>query len=146
MQLRAGTLRFDPSGGPVKESRLDDHSQEFPRHDERLVGRKHRYGYGTAFLGTHLGGLLKHDLETGKTLEYEEGEGRHFMEPVFVPSSDTADEDDGWIMTFRYDEATNKSDVVVLHAQDFLAGPVATVELPDRVPFGFHSNWVPDAS
>ena len=36
----------DPRGGPVKESRLDDHSQEFPRIDERLVGRPHRYGYG----------------------------------------------------------------------------------------------------
>lgn len=25
-----------------------------------------------------------------------------------------------------------------------LAGPVATVTLPRRVPFGFHGNWIAD--
>ena len=136
----------DPSGGPVKEQRIDDHGQEFPRIDERRVGAKHRFGYGTAFGGTNLGGLLKHDLERGTTEVYDEGEGRSFMEAVFVPRHETADEDDGWLLTFRYDRATNGSDVVILPAQDLQAGPVATIALPERVPFGFHSNWVPSYS
>ena len=134
---------IDPAGGPVKEQRLDDHSQEFPRIDERRIGAPYRFGYGTAFLGAHLGGLLKHDVVKGTTEVYDEGDGRSFMEAVFVPRTETADEDDGWLLTFRYDRATNKSDVVILAAQDFLAGPIATIALPDRVPFGFHSNWVP---
>jgi carotenoid cleavage dioxygenase len=32
---------------------------------------------------------------------------------------------------------------VVLDARDVAAGPVATVALPQRVPFGFHGNWMP---
>ena len=40
--------------------------------------------------------------------------------------------------------ARGRSDVVILHAQDFAGDPVATIHLPDRVPFGFHGNWVPD--
>ena len=36
---------LDGHGGPVKEERLDDRGQEFPRVDERRVGLPHRYGY-----------------------------------------------------------------------------------------------------
>jgi carotenoid cleavage dioxygenase-like enzyme len=133
---------IDPKGGPVKESRLDDQSQEFPRFDERLTGKPYRFGYTVS--ETSLGGLKKHDLHNGTVALHDEGEDRVFFEPVFVPESDDAGEDEGWIMAYVYDKTTNKSDVVILHAQDFSASPVATIRLPQRVPFGFHGNWVPD--
>ena len=47
-------------------------------------------------------------------------------------------------MTYVYDAARDTSDFVVLAAQDFAAPPVATVPLPQRVPFGFHGSWIPD--
>jgi carotenoid cleavage dioxygenase len=47
-------------------------------------------------------------------------------------------------MTFVYDEKTDRSDLVILHSQDFGGDPVASVHLPQRVPYGFHGNWVPD--
>ena len=47
-------------------------------------------------------------------------------------------------MAYVHDKQRNAADVVVLHAQDFLGEPVATIELPARVPFGFHGNWAPD--
>jgi carotenoid cleavage dioxygenase len=31
---------------------------------------------------------------------------------------------------------------VVFDAQDIAKGPIAVAELPRRVPFGFHGNWV----
>lgn len=133
----------DPKGGPVKEQRLDDRGQEFPRHDERLVGKPYRFGY-TADLGNRLGlnGLVKHDLREGRAEIHSEGDARQFMEPVFVPASPDADEDDGWVLAYLYDASTNRSDVVILHAQDFSGDPVATIHLPGRVPFGFHGNWL----
>lgn len=67
------------------------------------------------------------------------------LEPVFVPRSDGAAEDDGWVLAYVYDAADDRSDVVVLDAQDFTAPPVATIHLPVRVPFGFHGSWLPDA-
>jgi carotenoid cleavage dioxygenase len=137
---------LDPSGGPVKEERLDDEGQEFPRHDERRVGKPYRFGYTAAFgAGLALGGLLKHDLRDGKRELHHEGAARRFMEPVFVPRTPDAAEDDGWILAYLYDASTDRSDVVILHAQDFAGAPLATIHLPARVPFGFHGSWVPDA-
>jgi carotenoid cleavage dioxygenase len=31
----------------------------------------------------------------------------------------------------------------VLDATDVAAGPVASVRLPQRVPYGFHAAWLP---
>ncbi len=136
----------DPKGGPVKEERLCERGQEFPRIDERRIGKPHRYGYcGAVGEGLVYGGLLKHDLKTGETLHRDEGPHRQFQEPVFVPRSDDADEDDGWLLAYVHDAKRNAADVVILEAQNFLGDPVATVELPVRVPFGFHGNWAPDA-
>ena len=138
---------IDPRGGPVKEERLDDRPQEFPRHDERRVGKPHRYGYAIQIgAGFRFEALLKHDLREGRTERHEEGPARAFMEPVFVPRSPDADEDDGWVLAYTYDADANRSDVVILEARDFSAAPVATIHLPVRVPFGFHGNWIPDPS
>lgn len=136
---------LDPRTGTVREERLDDRGQEFPRHDERRVGRPIRYGY-TVCLPRELdhGPALKHDLVNGKTEVHDYGPGRVTLEPVFVPCAPDAEEDDGWILSYVYDAATDRSEVVILHAQDFSGEPVATIHLPQRVPFGFHGNWVPD--
>ena len=136
---------LDPTSGKAREERLDDHSQEFPRHDERILGRPHRYGYGATFEpGIEFGGAIKHDLVAGTSEEHDFGPGRTCLEPVFVPRTPDAAEDDGWIMAYVYDATADSSDVVILAAQDFTGDPVATIGLPQRVPYGFHGNWVPD--
>jgi len=81
---------------------------------------------------------------SGTSQIHTEGKHRIFLEPVFVPESPDAGEDEGWVMAYVYDQTTEKSDVVILHAQDFAAPPIATIHLPQRVPFGFHGNWMPD--
>jgi carotenoid cleavage dioxygenase len=135
----------DPIAGKVLEERLDDRGQEFPRMDERRLGRAHRYGYTAAFGvdATH-GPLLKQDLGDGTSQVHDFGPGRASGEAVFVPRSDdaAAAEDDGWLLSLVYDAASDTSELAILDAQDFAGPPVATVALPQRVPFGFHGNWV----
>jgi carotenoid cleavage dioxygenase-like enzyme len=140
---RAGSGSGSGSGS-VHVTELDDAGQEFPRIDERLIGRRHRFGYAAAVDGLVPGPTLKHDLDTGTTEIHDHGQGRAALEPVFVPRSADAAEDDGWVLTTVYDATTGLSDVVVLHAQDFTGDPVATIHLPARVPFGFHGSWIPD--
>lgn len=144
---------IDTAARRVSTQVIDDRGQEFPRADERLAGEKHRYGYSLGNQGFEsLGGLapeqrtslLKHDLVAGTTTAHDFGPGRVGSEFVFVPASDTAGEDEGFLLGYVYDAATATSDLVILDAHDFGAAPVATVHLPARVPQGFHGNWVPD--
>ena len=134
----------DPVAGRVSTEVRDDRGQEFPRVDERLVGRAARYGYCVKFAaGIEHGGLTRHDLVTGESLTYDHGPGRSTMETVFVPAAPDAGETDGWLMSVVHDENTGHGELVVLDAADFGAPPVARVMIPARVPYGFHGNWVP---
>jgi len=144
---------IDTETGRVSEQQLDDRPCDFPRVHDRVVGLKHRYGYmagmaDTAGMGEGLmslgASLRKHDLETGNSVTHELGAGCQAGEPVFAASPGAAGEDDGWIMTFVYDSARDKSDLVIIDASDFGKPPVARIHMPTRVPYGFHGSWFPD--
>ena len=80
---------------------------------------------GPARRGSSKGALLKYDLERGTSEAQTFGNGQSSGEGVFVPRSDDAAEDDGWVMSLVYDRATDRSDLVILDAQDFSGEPVA---------------------
>ncbi len=138
------------ASGGIRSEALDDHEGEFPRVDERLVGRKHRFGYfattgpeGNPSLQPLFTAVAKIDLERGNTVELR-AHGAHngCGEPVFVPRRDDAAEDDGWVLYLAYDHERNASELLVVESRDFTGEPVARVRLPHRVPYGFHGNWV----
>jgi carotenoid cleavage dioxygenase-like enzyme len=60
-----------------------------------------------------------------------------------VRAADGRAEGEGWVLSVVYDATTDSSDLVILDATSFAGPPVATVHLPDRVPFGFHGSWLP---
>jgi carotenoid cleavage dioxygenase len=134
----------DLSDGKVRESRVDDRAQEFPRVDERLVGKRHRYGYAPEVGdGGGSGTLLKHDLVGGNTRARPLGDEKILGEFVFHPSSPDASEDDGVLMGYVYDQTTDRSELALLDAQTLQ--DIASIKLPHRVPAGFHGNWIPTA-
>lgn len=73
---------------------------------------------------------------------HEFGPGKEAGEPVFAPRPGRSGEQDGWVMTFVYDRASDRSDFVLLDARDIAAAPVATIHLPRRVPHGLHGSWM----
>jgi carotenoid cleavage dioxygenase len=136
----------DLADGKVRETRLDDHPQEFPRIDDRLVGRPHRYGYAmqtSSTGGTAGDSVLKHDLARGQTTARRLGTHQRIGEFIFVPNTPQAPEDDGVLMGFVYDVTTDRSDLTILDAATLET--IAAIHLPDRVPYGFHGNWAPTA-
>ena len=143
-------LTLDPNSGAVTRTMIDDAPQEFPRFDERLCGQSYRYAY-TLALGAGgpsalLNGsqLYKHDLESGAREVHDFGAGQVPGEFVFVPRHADAAENDGWLMGYVINVAADTTDLVILNADDFTGKPQAVVSIPQRIPPGFHGNWIPD--
>jgi carotenoid cleavage dioxygenase-like enzyme len=140
---------IDLARGVVTEAALGRHPVEFPRIDERRNGRPYRHAYTVEYRDVGPGNLprsslLRHDVETGTSVVKDFGVRYVPGEPVFVPKSAEAAENDGWVLALRYDRELDRSDLVVLDANEFGGDAVAVVRLPRRVPIGFHGSWVAD--
>lgn len=142
---------IDTLTGAVTEEQLSDQPLEFPRVDERVVGRAHRWAYASEVSragdeNAFGGRLVRIDGKSGETTVIDLGAGRVAGEWVMVPRHETAAEDDGWLISLVHDAGNDRSELVVLPAAEPSEGPVARVLLPNRVPLGFHGNWVPDTA
>jgi carotenoid cleavage dioxygenase-like enzyme len=139
---------IDLTTGTVREDQLDDQPVEFPRIDDRLAGLPTHHGYTSATTGpggNRAGGAVhRHNLRDATVTSHQFGPGRIPGEATFVPA-DNQPGGTGWLMTLVYDATTDRSDLVILDAQNLTGAPVATIHLPRRVPYGFHGNWLPDA-
>jgi 8'-apo-carotenoid 13,14-cleaving dioxygenase len=139
---------IDLDGRHVSRQVLDSESQEFPRPDERFIGKPYRYAFTTALPKDHLfqhgadTRLFRHDLAERTRQVHDFGPQRHPGEFVFVPRSDDAAEGDGWLMGLVINLANETTDYVILDALNFEGEPVAVVHIPHRIPPGFHGNWV----
>jgi len=138
--------RVDPARRTVSIDVVDERANEFPRHRGSRTARPYRYGYCASPDPDEAGGwpTVKHDLQTGQRWELDHGTGRCAGEPVFVARDGGTAEDDGWLLTFVHDVGAGTAELVVIDAADLERGCVARVALPQRVPFGFHGNWVSD--
>jgi carotenoid cleavage dioxygenase len=68
--------------------------------------------------------------------------GGQASEAVFVKNVNGTAEDDGYLLSYVYQPEIDQSEVLILNAQDMQGDPVARIQLPVRVPAGFHGNWM----
>ncbi|MFD9724973.1 carotenoid oxygenase family protein [Streptomyces sp. NPDC059072] len=140
--------RIDPVAGTMTRTPLDDARVEFPRIDDRRIGRRHRH---TA-LATETGrsdllpgeydAVRFHDTETGASLVWDAGD-LSVGEPVFAPVPGKDSEEHGYWLTFATDRTDGSAWFLVVPAQDPASGPVARARVPVRVPLGLHGCWLP---
>jgi carotenoid cleavage dioxygenase len=147
-QTRFERWCLDSQRGRVERKVISECKQEFPRFDERRATRPYRYAYTVGIDVEHIGPqpLYRYDLETGRVLRHSFGPHHVPAEAVFVPCATDDAEDHGWLLSYVYDMQTDRSSVVILNAQDVEGDPQAVIELPVRVPLGFHGNWIPDVA
>jgi carotenoid cleavage dioxygenase len=150
-KLTLHRFTFDLDSGNAKEETILDQAVEFPRVAAGVIGQKNRYGFtlrlepGAKEGEASFLGVMKTDLRTGEGQLHDYGAGRSSGEAVFVPAQGAdPNSDEGWVMSYVYDEATQGSTLEILDATDMTKDAVAKVHLPQRVPFGFHGSWVPD--
>lgn len=143
---------IDPAAGTVRRTLLDDASVEFPRVDDRLIGRRHGQVAVAAETGTLDLPAAEYDAirwydgrsRDGAFQEWRAG-NLSVGEPVFAPAAGSGPEDGGrgYWLTFATDRTEATSWLLVLSAQDPASGPMARVRIPVRVPLGLHGAWLP---
>ncbi|KAI4177182.1 MAG: hypothetical protein LQ343_000664 [Gyalolechia ehrenbergii] len=77
-------------------------------------------------------------------------EGWYAQESRFVPRQNGLNEDDGWLLSYVFDESQLQDDgecrpnatseLWIIEAKS-MTNVVARVHLPQRVPYGLHGNW-----
>ncbi|KAI3559041.1 retinal pigment epithelial membrane protein [Colletotrichum abscissum] len=76
--------------------------------------------------------------------------GWYAQEPRFVPRREPDSEDDGWLLTYVFNEdqldeqgecvPEAASELWIIDAKE-MKGVVARIKLPQRVPYGLHGTW-----
>jgi carotenoid cleavage dioxygenase len=136
--------RMNMKTGAVKFRQLDDRISEFPIVNLDEASRPTRWSYNCSFELNRIhriDGYYKYDLGSGACESYRLPKGVFGSEPAFAPRVGAKDEDDGYLLFFTTDEANGHSEVEILSAKAFGDGPMARVQIPYRVPVGFHATW-----
>ncbi len=143
-------VRFiiDTDLGTVTRETIEDRQMEFPQIDPRRRGLPYRYGYavgGSRPPGEQIAPadtLIKVDRQ-GDAVSHTLADGMQIDETIFIPASADAGEDEGFLLAYAYVPDRDVSRLLVFDATDITSGPMGSVGLPQRVPFGFHGTFVP---
>ncbi len=139
---------LDLASHSITMEQRDDQFSEFPRLDERYAGLPYRRGYAAGQGGASplsdgpFNTVVQYDHASGQSHIHAFSPNNYSSEPIFVPRSAQSAEGEGFLLVDVYRKEENRSDVVILDAENLANEPLATVQLPHRVPYGFHGNWV----
>jgi carotenoid cleavage dioxygenase-like enzyme len=144
---RFSRVSINPANGTATLTHIGDTCSEFPRIDDRLTGRPHRYLTVGAVSGQHdlaraeHDRLVRWDMATGQSAAWDTDAA--IGEVIFVPRAGSGEELDGYYMTLARSIPGDRSWLYIWDAGDFPCPPLARVAIPATVPNGLHANWFP---
>lgn len=132
----------------LKHTKLDDRVVEFPRIRDENDTLPHQFIYTptrTACMNASQGfnAIVKYDVKKQRSKIYEFGQYAQVGEAVFAAVENPHSEDDGYLMLFVYDASSAQSELVILDAKQLTYPPLARIQMPRRIPNGFHGSWMP---
>ncbi|CAM0952805.1 unnamed protein product [Alopecurus aequalis] len=148
-------VRINLRTGTVSRTPLSAENLELGVIHPGRLGRRNLYGYfGVCDPMPRIGGVAKLDFgragagEGDCTVARRDfGPGCFAREPLFVPDhvDGNGNEDDGYVVCYVHNEATGDSRFVLMDARSPDLDIVAEVQLPTRVPYGFHGLFITQA-
>ena len=137
------------TGGPsltVSEELLHDLPLDLPSYDRRFLTSQLQDAYYVTTQQTDDGnvwfeGITGYNFASGSLDRWISGPDLQPNEALFVAETESSAEGEGWLLTYAWDRTIDRSELVILDATDLASGPVASIELPQRVPFGFHAAF-----
>lgn len=130
----------------VTQNQIDSIAAEFPRFDERFTGLPYRHGFVAASINpkskdSEFDSIIHYDHKNKSQTNREFGVGNMPNEPIFVPKNKDSEEGEGFILSIVYEAQRDTSDLYILDAMNIDKEPLAVIQLPHRIPNGFHGNW-----
>jgi carotenoid cleavage dioxygenase-like enzyme len=142
---RFSRVSVDPARATADLTHIGEGASEFPRIDDRLTGRRHRYlTVGTASgqhdltRGEH-DRLVRWDMQTGQSQAWDTDAS--IGEVIFAARNGSAEELDGYYMTLARGLPDDRSWLYIWDAAEFPSPPMARIAIPAAVPNGLHANW-----
>ncbi|HYN41232.1 MAG TPA: carotenoid oxygenase family protein [Thermoanaerobaculia bacterium] len=141
-------IRVEPGGKRARNEVVAAGNFEWPRIDDRLLGRRNRWGFMASARPKEFfwDAVARVDFENGGVETHGFGDRVFTSEPVFVPDptrEGASREEAGWLLVELYDGNERRSSLAVLDAGRITEGPVARVLLDHHVPISFHGYWRP---
>lgn len=143
-------IRMNTATGTARHRKICVGNFEFGTLNQKFVGQKSRYVYLASGCYPQLTGVVKVDLqadaEAGEEAivgRREYGEGCTGGEPFFVArEGKQMGEDDGYLLCYVHNEKRRVSELLIMDALSPTLRVIASVQLPSRVPSGFHGWFV----
>ncbi|XP_024531420.1 9-cis-epoxycarotenoid dioxygenase NCED4, chloroplastic [Selaginella moellendorffii] len=163
LSSRLHEIHLDLRSGRSWKQHVCSAGLDFGQINQKFLGRKNRYVY-MCYYGPwpKFSGLAKVDLDAPRlprvvidgasdpdlsepcivaSRRFEPG--RFCNEPFFVAKGEEEDEeDDGYVLSYVHDEKSGVSELLIMDAKSPTLETVASIELPARVPYGFHGIFV----
>lgn len=146
---RLCSLRFDLRSGRVAHTVHSEKGSEFPRIDDRMIGRRPELGVTVGLPlfgeGVRSNSIFTHAIdERGdiSTSEFLSGPNHLAGEMCVVGRCDGLG-GSSWLMGFVYDIEADSTEFRIYDSGD-PSEPVASVRTPRRVPMGFHGSFIAD--
>ena len=142
------------SGQVVLERKLCQIRCDFPIVSPKMVTKRQQFSYYSTYRarpGDNVplyDGLVKLDHASLQAVHVQLQPHLSCGEFSFVSRKEAKSEDDGYLLTFVYNDQTRTSELVIYDAKTLVSGNgdkccICRISLPQRVPYGFHGNWVP---
>ena len=148
-KLPEGILKSCKVNLITKESKIKTLSNqccEFAMVNPIKQGLKARFSWmATAYKKSGNGPLQsikKFDLLNGNSCYWNAAPYGFVSEPLMIPKVNSKSEDDGWVLVLIWNGKRNKSELVILKAEDL--SEQAILELPIGIPHGLHGSWASD--
>ncbi|KAL6536336.1 ccd4,nced4 [Orobanche gracilis] len=155
LESRLEKVTIDVKGKKVERETLSAENLDLGVINPAYHAKKNRYVYAGIKDKTSWTGVVKLDLsltnDDGRDCIVASrlyGTGCNGGEPFFVarePNNPTAEEDDGYLITYVHDEVTRESKFLVMDARSHTLDIIAVVKLPQRIPDGFHGLFVSES-
>ncbi|KAL9172359.1 hypothetical protein ABFS82_03G041200 [Erythranthe guttata] len=147
VETRMEEIRVCLKTKKVQRRLLSDQFLDLAAINPAYLGKKNRYVYSPVVeMPMKIVGLVKLDVSLSSddcvvgSHMYEPG--CTGGEPFFVANNPADGEDDGFLITYVYDEISQESKFLIMDAKSPTLEIVAAVKLPGRVPDGIHGLFV----